>query len=105
MYLFAWQTPVLDGRLYAPHGLDIPFAFDNLEQLPNMTAGALGASELAAKVSEAWISFARDGEPGHAGLPEWPAYTLGRRATMIFDRKCHAENDPDAAVRKLWATL
>src|SRR6185436_18144020 len=27
MYLFAWQTPALDGRLYAPHAIEIPFVF------------------------------------------------------------------------------
>ena len=29
MYLFAWRTPALDGRLFAPHAIEIPFVFDN----------------------------------------------------------------------------
>jgi para-nitrobenzyl esterase len=30
MYLFAWKTPVLGGRLGAPHAVEIPFVFGNL---------------------------------------------------------------------------
>jgi len=30
MYLISWQTPVLGGRLGAPHGVEIPFIFGNL---------------------------------------------------------------------------
>ena len=31
MYSFNWQTPVLDGKLMAPHALDVPFVFDTLD--------------------------------------------------------------------------
>jgi para-nitrobenzyl esterase len=30
MYLFTWETPVLNGRLKSTHALEIPFMFDNL---------------------------------------------------------------------------
>ncbi len=54
-------------------------------------------------MSEAWLAFARDGDPTHDGLPDWPAYDLDDRATMIFDRgACHVELDPRAADRVAW---
>ena len=31
MYSFNWRTPVLNGKLMAPHALDVPFAFDTLD--------------------------------------------------------------------------
>ena len=31
MYSFNWRTPVLDGKLMAPHALDVPFVFDTLD--------------------------------------------------------------------------
>ncbi len=31
MYSFNWQTPVFDGKLMAPHALDVPFVFDTLD--------------------------------------------------------------------------
>ena len=117
MYLFAWQTPALGGRLFAPHAIEIPFAFDNVARLPNVAPGRPEAAELAAAVSDAWIAFAKTGNPAHRGLPEWPTYDArpqaGRkRATMVFDRpgggrggECRVVEDPNAAVRRLWATV
>ncbi len=31
MYLFAWKSPALDGKLRSPHTAEIPFVFDNTE--------------------------------------------------------------------------
>ena len=101
MYLFSWQTPVLDGRPRAFHCSEIAFAFDNTDRCAHMTGGTEEARGLAAKVSEAWIRFARTGDPNHAGLPKWPAYTVAERATMVFDAKCEVKNDPDSETRKL----
>jgi para-nitrobenzyl esterase len=104
MYLFAWRTTIADGKLYAAHASEIGLAFDNLERFPNLAPGPEG-KELAARMSDAWIAFARSGTPGHAGLPEWPPYDVSRRATMIFDRECRVVDDPGGAARRLWATV
>jgi para-nitrobenzyl esterase len=104
MYLFAWQTAIADGKLYAAHASEIGLAFDNLERFPNLAPGPEG-KELAAKMSDAWIAFARTGAPGHAGLPDWPPYDPGRRATMVLDRECRVVDDPGGAARRLWATV
>jgi para-nitrobenzyl esterase len=105
MYLFAWKTPALDGRLHAPHGIEIPFVFDNVARFPNVAPGRPEAATLAAKVSDAWIAFARSGAPGHAGLPDWPRYDASRRATMVLDAECRVVDDPGGAERRLWATV
>jgi para-nitrobenzyl esterase len=115
MYLFAWQTPALDGRLYAPHAIEIPFVFDNVARFPNVAPGRPEAAALAERVSASWIAFAAAGDPAHSGLPAWPAYDVSRRATMVFDwpagvgmgagRECRVEDDPGAAARRLWATV
>ena len=36
---------------------------------PRSPPAAAGSRELAAKVSDAWINFARKGDPNHPGLP------------------------------------
>jgi para-nitrobenzyl esterase len=105
MYLFAWQTPVADGRFYAPHALEIGFVFRNLDRFPNLVSGRTDGSVLADQVSDAWIAFARSGAPGHSGLPDWPWYDVERRATMVFDRECRVIDDPGAGARRLWATV
>ena len=105
MYLFAWRSPALGGRMGAPHTVEIPFVFDNTDIPKVMTTGGPEVKALAAKTSEAWIQFARSGNPNHKGLPNWPAYTTGERATMVFDNACKLVNDPGSEERKLWASL
>jgi para-nitrobenzyl esterase len=105
MYLFAWRSPALGGKLGAPHTVEIPFVFDNTDIPKVMTTGSPAEKELAAKTSEAWIQFARSGNPNHKGLPNWPAYTTKDRATMVFDNNCKIVNDPGSEERKLWASL
>jgi para-nitrobenzyl esterase len=97
MYRFNWAA----GPLRSGHGFEIAFVFDNVHE-PVMHASASRA-ELADRMSEAWIAFARDGDPNHAGLPEWPAYSLEERSTMLFDREtCGVETDPFEVVHSLW---
>jgi len=52
--------------------MDLPFVFDNTE-VADTTAGAPGAHELAARISETWIAFARNGAPNNPAIPAWPA--------------------------------
>ena len=62
------------------------------------------ARELAGKVSDAWINFARKGDPNHPGLPNWPAYSADPGPVMVFDKACEVKNDPDREVRKAVAS-
>jgi para-nitrobenzyl esterase len=102
MYLFAWETPALGGKMRTPHALEIPFVFANVALTPNMTGNLPECYTLAAKMSAAWIAFARSGDPNHDGLPKWPAYSVPERATMIFDQECRVENDPGGEERLAW---
>jgi para-nitrobenzyl esterase len=91
VYLFAWQSPVSDGAYKAFHCMDLPFVFDNVSRCEEMTGGGPAAYVLADKVSEAWIRFARRGNPNNQRLPAWPAYTPANGATMIFDNECQVK--------------
>ena len=70
-----------------------------------MTAHSSQEKELAAKMSQAWIQFARSGKPDHEGIPNWPQYDFQKRATMIFDTTCRIVNDPNTETRELWASI
>ncbi len=100
MYQFCWKTPILDGRPRAFHCAEIPFVFYNTDVSAFATGGGDRPRQLAAKVSDAWINFARKGDPNHSGLPTWPAFKPQPGPTMIFDDTCEVKNDPDAELRK-----
>jgi para-nitrobenzyl esterase len=93
LYYFRWETPLEGGRLKSPHTIEIPFVFDNV-QASRLTAGATGAQALADKVSDAWIAFARSGDPNTPKLPRWPAFDAAQRATMMFDNASFVQDDP-----------
>ena len=58
------------------------------------------ADELSSQISSAYAAFARTGNPSHPGIPEWPAYTIAKRAIMFWDiPKCSVVNDPDPEER------
>jgi carboxylesterase type B len=105
MYEFHWESPVLNGAFGAVHALEIPFAFDNLERAPELVGSKEGAQPLADSMSDAWVSFARDGTPAARELPDWPAFDAGERATMVFDRECRLEKDPGAEIRAIWESF
>jgi len=100
MYLFAWKTPVLDGRPRAFHCSEIPFVFYNTDRSAFATGGTDEARALAAKVSDAWINFARKGDPNHPGLPAWPVFNLRQGPVMVFDNTCEVKSDPDRELRE-----
>jgi para-nitrobenzyl esterase len=100
MYSFNWRTPVLDGKLMAPHALDVPFVFDTVD-----IGGITGHAPAAAVESLTWASFARAGTPDNKTIPHWPAYTTAERATMLIDTEWRVENDPQHAARLLWIKI
>ena len=94
LYYFRWETPVDGGRLKSPHTIEIPFAFDNVKVASQLTGGGAEAMALADKVSDAWIAFARTGNPNTPKLPRWPAFNAVDRPTMVFNNQSKVENDP-----------
>ena len=104
MYSLDWRSPACDGRLLAHHAMDLPFVFDTTD-VPDTTKGAPGAGELAAVVSETWVTFARTGNPENPALPAWPPYTPEDRATMVLDSTCRVAVDPDGDARVLWERI
>jgi para-nitrobenzyl esterase len=106
-YLFTWQSPYGGGSLGACHALDIPFVFGTLDD-PHMVpfAGTNSAAHrLGEQMQDAWIAFARHGDPAHAGLPPWPRYEPTRRATMVLGRECGVIDAPYEDERRFWENL
>ena len=106
VYNFTWKSPADSGKWGAPHTIDIPFAFDNLElAAPTLSADGVRpsaeAQQLASQYADTLINFARTGDPNHPNLPHWPRYDLTHRPTMLWDNPARVEDDPRGNERKL----
>jgi para-nitrobenzyl esterase len=54
---------------------------------------------------DAWVAFARTGDPGHDTIGPWPAYDTNTRTTMIFGRTCGADPAPFEEERAIWTSM
>ena len=99
MYRLDWESPSLGGILKSPHGLDTALVFDNPDKKPLMLGTGPEPGRLAAVMSQAWIDFARRGDPSPSGA-RWPSYDPTTRATIIFNTTSHLVNDPDREARE-----
>jgi len=93
-YYLTWKSPVDDGKWGATHALDIGFVFDNVAKSESMSGIGEEQQAIADMMSEAWLAFARTGNPNHDGLPTWEPYDVERRATMVIDNEPALVNDP-----------
>ncbi|MGW0548267.1 carboxylesterase/lipase family protein [Streptomyces altiplanensis] len=100
-YEFAWRSQALDGELGATHAVELPFVF-GLSHLARLhgPAALLGPdkppADLTTRVHEAWVRFARTGNPG------WDPYNTERRSTMRIDAEWTQVDDPRSQERQAW---
>jgi para-nitrobenzyl esterase len=102
MYQVGWETPVLGGKLRAPHGVDLPFVFDNVDVSAGLVGSGPRQDQMAQLMSRSFAAFARTGNPNVKGSPHWPPYTIAERETYIYDIPPRVVSDPNSARRKLW---
>jgi len=95
MYLFTWESPILDGTFRSSHCMELPFVFDNIYNSRTMTGGSKSTYELADKMSNAWLNFAKTGNPNVFELPDWKPFDTQKGATMIFNNKCEIKYNHD----------
>jgi carboxylesterase type B len=99
MYVFTWATPAFGGGLGSCHAVDIAFAFHNLDRtgVTQFTGTGEDRVPVADAYSGAVLAFANHGDPG------WPRYDLPRRSTERIDVDSETVDDPERALRELWA--
>lgn len=100
MYLFEHELAMppgtaFEGRRMSAHGFELPFVF-GIGERSELSRGDPDAGSLGAAMSGAWAAYARTGSPNGGDLAEWPVYDHMRKATMVFARDSHAEDDPSA---------
>jgi len=98
-YVFDWKCAV--PALGACHALDVGFVFGSTFKEFHGSGEAVG--RLAGQMQDAWIAFAKTGDPSTAGLA-WPAYGSERK-TMVLGEWCSVEEAPYEAERAAWDGL
>ena len=105
-YRFDWESPAMDGALGSCHALELGFTFGTFRvkgAAPFFGSGE-AAEALSNSMMDAWIAFAKTGEPSHDG--RWPRYDASDRATMIFgDGEPYVMSEPNEARRRAWANV
>ncbi len=96
VYLFTWESPARHGAFGACHALEMPFVFGTLDAPTQDRFAGTGpdAERLSTNMMDAWLAFARTGNPSHEGIGAWPAYDDHARPTMVFDRASALAEDP-----------
>jgi para-nitrobenzyl esterase len=107
LYQFDWESPARRGELGACHGLEVPFVWGTVGKNgnPRFTGTGPDADHLSRQMMDAWIAFAKTGDPSHAGIGSWPAYGAAQRQTMIFGKHCAVQAAPFEEERAVWDAL
>jgi para-nitrobenzyl esterase len=101
MYRVDYEPRVLNRILRATHSIDVPLVLGTM--IPRELIGSgPEVDTLSETMMQAWIDFARNGNPAQKDLA-WPRYDTNQRLTMIFDTPCHVLSDPDRVTREFWA--
>jgi carboxylesterase type B len=83
-YLF---THAPAGEAAPPtHSEELDYVFGNLGAQRFVPRGPMNADDrrLSSTMMDAWVRFAKTGNPNGAGLPRWPAYTAKNDAYLEF---------------------
>ena len=102
VYELDWATPRDGGKFGAEHTDDIQLVFDNIDK-PGARAEGPQAQQMADQMSEAFIAFARTGDPNTKAIPRWEPYALPRRRTMVFNVPARLVDDPRGGERRFFA--
>ncbi len=104
LYLFTYQSTSTYKDFGSAHAMELPFVFGtvNLPEVIVFTGRDPRRLELAYRMMDSWIAFARSGNPTPAGGPEWPRYNSTQRPTMELGPEPRVLNDPLSEQRRIW---
>ncbi len=103
MYQFGYVSPANQQRspFGAGHGSEVSYVFNTLDapRFGPPSKPTEAEYELAQKLNQYWINFAKTGNPNGNGLPNWPAYNKQSQDMLDveLDGKTISKPDPRKA--------
>lgn len=97
-YIFDWKSPAARGALGACHAVELAYVFGTHSKpgAEKFYGSGAAANSLAIATMDAWVAFARDGNPG------WESYETNSRATRMFGENCRTEHACMEIERAAW---
>ncbi len=107
MYLFTYRSNSIYQNYGSAHAMELPFVFGTVDapEAIAFTGRDPIRHELSEKMMDAWVAFARTGNPTAANAPAWPAYDAIARQTMEFGPRSEVVSDPLGEQRKIWGGI
>ncbi len=107
LYAFDFVGPLFEGQLGACHTIEVPFSLGLVhEGFGKVFTGAgPDARLLSDRMLDAWMSFARSGDPSTEALGEWPAYAASDPRAMRLGRTPGLQPALDADLDSIWREL
>lgn len=104
LYLFTYQSNSTYKNFGSAHAMELPFVFGavNSPEVIVFTGRDPRRLDLADRVMDSWVAFARSGNPTPKGGPEWPRYNSTQRPTMELGPEPRVLNDPLSEQRNIW---
>lgn len=108
-YRFDWTSfPIRLIGLGACHGIELPFIFSSFHsdagKMIMKASSNRRVKNMSKNMQNAWINFARTGNP-NSDNNNWLPYNTKTRSTLIFDNTIRIVSDPIAKLREGWQVI
>jgi para-nitrobenzyl esterase len=102
MYLFTYRSMSEYKNYGSCHGMELPFVFGTIDDLDVIvfTGRSTQREAVMNQVQQAWVNFARTGDPSQPGLA-WLKYDKKTRSTMELRATSRIVDDPRSKERSL----
>lgn len=106
-YRFDRAPALFAARVGACHAIELPFVFGTV-RAPLLRAAFARPTDpvaLADEMQDAWIGFARSGDPGGGDAGPWPAIGSMGDPVRVFGGAIRSTGLAPAALRRFWAKV
>lgn len=103
-YFFTRQAPGAKGPIPASHGIELPYIFGSIADIPGYTLSGTDGN-LVAAMQGYWGNLARGGPLTASGAPTWDPYIVANDNSLELGQTIAMKLGIHTAACDLWSTL